>query len=120
MRTLYWSKSFTVPGVPTALKVGNPGVFTGTPTLGSTVYCVASCVIGSRRGPGMTLPGNGRPVSGSITSTHLREAGLAWQIGEPVGNKPVPALSSARLPFNCAAEGYRPVELEETRCRKAS
>ncbi len=77
----------------------------GTVTFGVTVYCVASCVVGSSRPVGMTLPGNGWPVVESITSTHLRDPALAWQKAELVGKSPVPALSSARLPLSCAADG---------------
>ena len=35
----------------------------------------------------MMLPGNGRPVVESITSTHLRDPALAWQKAELVGKE---------------------------------
>jgi hypothetical protein len=94
-----------VGGVAIALKLGNAPVPTGTLTFGSTVYCVASCVTGSSRLLGMTLPGNASPVVGSMMSTHFREPAFAWQKADERGNKPVPALSSARLPRNCASDG---------------
>src|SRR5438874_6232033 len=120
MRAWYWCQSFMVGGVPTVLKLGNASEFAGTATLGAGTYWLAILVIESSRLAGITLPGNGSPEEGSITSTHLRAAGLAWHSAELRGRSPVPALSSARLPSSCARDGYVPVAAELTRCRKPS
>src|SRR4051812_12399368 len=77
MRMLYWSQSLIWLGVPTVLKVGNAGELTATPTLATGINWCAIFVIGSMRLAGITLPGNGRPDCGSITSAHLRLVGLA-------------------------------------------
>src|SRR5438552_2542351 len=107
-------------GKPTVLKVGKPAVPTATPTFGFGCQGSCFCTMESRRLVGITLPGNGEPVFGSRISLHLREVGLAWQIGELVGKMPVPALSSARLPAICDGDGYRPVAVLACRCRSPS
>ena len=53
-----------------------------TATFGVGMYCSANLVVGSSRVVGITFPANGTPENGSITSTHRRAAGLAWQNAE--------------------------------------
>ena len=77
-------------GKPIVLKLGKAAEFAGTATLGFGWYGSCFCTIGSSRLDGMTFPGNGRPVLGSMTSRHLVERGFAWQNAELVGRMPVP------------------------------
>ena len=85
------------------LNSGKFGVFAANRDIGRDR--VRGSQLGRRieRLAGITFPGKGSPVLGSMKFTHLREDGFAWQTGLLVGNRPVPALSSARLPFSCAA-----------------
>ena len=70
-----------------------------TATFGAGMNWLASACSGVEAVAGMTLPGNGSPERGSMTSTHRRLLGFAWQNGGTPREDPGPGAVVGEVPF---------------------